>query len=217
MLDTRQEWLMMLTHPWALRAALLGLSHQEGNREQTLSIRDNWQQGPSADTAIISFIFLFPNCTMCDCHRGDHLLLYCDLRKPLNFFLLSFGQPDVKQKQLKHGRRSGGWIWKSGQSQLCKGDGREGGQVYLWDEGYFPPRFAWSFKPHLVSMLFPGRAVVSAGQVQMKTLLAELPLSHASEAFILCQFLLTSAWKCQNAAFILCELARFKLFLAGRG
>ena len=44
-----------------------------------------------------------------------------------------------------------------------------------------------------VSMLFPGSAVVSAGQVQMQTLLAELPLSHVSEAFTPYLLLLTSA------------------------
>lgn len=71
--------------------ACLGLSHQEGNREQTPHIRDNWQWGSYMDTAIISF--LLSNCKICDCHRGDHLLLYCDLRKPLNLFLLSFGHP----------------------------------------------------------------------------------------------------------------------------
>lgn len=144
MLDTRQEWLMMLIHPWAVSAASarLGLSHQEGNREQTLHIRDNWQQGSCVDTAIISFIFLFPNCKMCDCPRRDHLQLYCDLRKPLNLFLLSFGQPDVKQKQLKHGRSEKIWkmdleVWS--EPALQRGWKRRRADLSL-DEGHFSPK-----------------------------------------------------------------------------
>lgn len=42
----------------------------------------------------------------------------------------------------------------------------------------------------------------------MQTLLAELPFSRVSEAFTSYQLLLTSPWKCQNAAFILCEPGR---------
>lgn len=46
-------------------------------------------------------------------------------------------------------KRPGRWIWKSGQSQLCKGGGREGGQLYLWGERQFSVRLARSLKPHL--------------------------------------------------------------------
>lgn len=61
-------------------------------------------------------------------------------------------------------------------------------------------------------MLFPGRAVVSAGQVWMQTLLAELLLCHVSEAFTPYLLVFTSAWKWQDAvrAFILCEPVKDK-------
>jgi len=42
-------------------------------------------------------------------------------------------------------------------------------------------------------VLFPGRAVVSAGQVQMQTLLAELPLGPVSEG-IYCTSVAIQKW-----------------------
>lgn len=124
---------MILIHPWAARAAsaCLGLSHQERNREQTFPIRDNWQQGPCADTAIISFIFLFP-IARCGIAIGGPPTAILWFEKAFKLVSLELRSARCKTEAIETWEKWRSGRWKSGQSQTWWMKGTRSFQLVSW-------------------------------------------------------------------------------------